>query len=101
MVPPPATTSTFAPVAREPLIGIVQPAGFRVVRGFRLADLALEIEERFVDKPRLPIVIGERSIGQQAPHDAAPLDQVLEQSLEMLARSLERSEVRQEQRVRI
>src|SRR5258708_38793782 len=50
--------SAFSPIPREPLPGIVEAPGFRVIRGFVLTTAAPELEECLFYKARLPAGIG-------------------------------------------
>src|SRR3954465_2647013 len=91
----------LSPVTRQALPRVVEPAGAIVLLGLLIAPLASQVEQGFIDEHLQTMVLVERCVCDQAANDRAPCLQPCEHLLEMDARPVKRSEVCQEERVRI
>jgi len=91
----------LSPISGEPLPRVIEPASAIVLFGLVIAHLSSQIEQGFVDECLETMVLVNRCICDEAANDLAPCLEPAEHLLEMDARAVGRTEVCQEQRVRI
>src|SRR6266567_6091559 len=70
-----------APVARKPLIRIVESAGARVIARVGLSNAAPQIGKGCFRESLLPLIVGQRGVRKKPPDNAAPRRNVLEHRL--------------------
>src|SRR6478752_10413846 len=101
MMHPSGSQALLTPVAREALPRVIQPARAAVVTGLRFADPPPQFLDRLLYEPLLTLVVGERGLAQESPDELAPQLDPLEELLKMGSWTAKRTEMRQEERVRI